>query len=136
MNEVQLLGRLTKAPEVRYTAGEKTMAVASYTLAVNRQYKKDGQPSADFIRCVAFGKKGETAEKYLKKGMQLCVVGHIQTGSFKDNDGKTVYTTDVIVDKQHFVGSKKDNEQNADVDTAVDNDDFVPVDEDDDGLPF
>ena len=82
MNKTTLLGRLTKDPEVRYTQGEQPVAIARYTLAVDRKYKKEGEPTADFISCVAFGKLGEFAEKYLKKGIKIAVVGRIQTGSY------------------------------------------------------
>ena len=103
MNKVILMGRLTKDVETRY-AGET--AVARYSLAVDRKYKKEGEPTADFINCVAFGKNGEFAEKYLKKGMKIAVIGRIQTGSYTDKDGKKVYTTDVIVEEHEFVESK------------------------------
>lgn len=109
MNKVILIGRLTRDPEVRYTAGgENQMAIASYTLAVDRRRGKDAseQQTADFIRCTAFGRTGEFAEKYLKKGTKILVQGRIQTGSYTNKDGQTVYTTDVIVDEHEFVESK------------------------------
>lgn len=106
MNKVILSGRLTKDPEVRYT-GEGT-AVAKYTIAVDRNRKDaDGKQQADFIRCVAFGKLGEFAEKYLTKGTKIMVEGRIQTGSFEGDDGKRVYTQDVIVERHEFCESKK-----------------------------
>lgn len=110
MNKVILCGRTTKDPEVRYSQGENSMAIARYTLAVDRRIKKEGEQSADFISCVAFGKNGEFAEKYLKKGTKIIVTGRIQTGSFKNKDGQTVYTTDVVVEEHEFAESKKDGE--------------------------
>ena len=107
MNKVIMIGRLTRDPEVRYSQGEKPMAIASYSLAVDRMYKRDGEPSADFINCVAFGKAGEFAEKFLKKGVKVLITGHIQTGSYNNKDGKRVYTTDVVVEEQEFAESKR-----------------------------
>lgn len=103
MNKVILIGRLTKDVETRY-AGET--AVARYSLAVDRKFKKDGEQTADFINCVAFGKQGEFAEKYLKKGMKIAVTGRIQTGSYTNKDGQKVYTTDVVVEEHEFCESK------------------------------
>ena len=103
LNHVEICGRATKDPDIRYTQGSKSMCVARYTLAVNRTGRKD---EADFIPCVAFGKAGEFAEKYVKKGTKLIVQGKIQTGSYKNKDGVTVYTTDVIVTEQEFAESK------------------------------
>lgn len=107
MNRVVLMGRLTREPEIRYSQGEKATAVARYTLAVTRSYKREGEPDADFINCVAFGRIAELAEKYLKKGSRIIVEGRIQTGSYTDKNGRKVYTTDVIVDYQEFAESKK-----------------------------
>ena len=103
MNKVILIGRLTKDVETRYS-GET--AVSRYSLAVDRKFKREGEQTADFINCVAFGKSGEFAEKYLKKGMKIAVTGRIQTGSYTDKDGKKVYTTDVIVEEHEFCESK------------------------------
>lgn len=108
MNSVCLVGRLARDPEVRYSQGTNATCVARYTLAVQRQFKVEGQPDADFISCVAFGKAGEFAEKYLKKGMNIGVTGRIQTGSYKNKDGATVYTTDIIVQTQEFCEKKGD----------------------------
>ena len=117
MNKVILMGRLTRDPEVRYTQGDNAMAIARYSLAVDRRFKRDGEPDADFINCVAFGKSGEFAEKYLKKGTKVAVVGRIQTGSYTNKDGQKVYTTDVVVEEQEFAESKNsgssDNNQSA-----------------------
>ena len=106
MNKVILMGRLTRDPEVRYTQGDNAMAIARYSLAVDRRFKRDGEPDADFINCVAFGKSGEFAEKYLKKGTKVAVVGRIQTGSYTNKDGQKVYTTDIVVEEQEFAESK------------------------------
>ncbi len=107
MNKVILMGRLTRDPEVRYSQGDNAMAIARYSLAVDRRFKRDGdEQTADFINCVAFGKSGEFAEKYLHKGMKIAVVGRIQTGSFTNKDGQKVYTTDVVVEEQEFAESK------------------------------
>ena len=111
MNKVNLIGRLTADPEVRYTQGNQPMCIASYRLAVERRGKKvEGQQNADFISIKAFGKGGEFAEKYLHKGMKVAVSGHIQTGSYTNRDGQKVYTTDVIADEQEFCESKAAND--------------------------
>lgn len=107
MNKVILMGRLTREPEVRYLQGESQTAVARYTLAVNRTFKRDGEPDADFIRCVAFGHAAEFAEKYLKQGTKILISGRIQTGSYTDRYGRKVYTTDVIIETQEFTESKQ-----------------------------
>lgn len=106
MNKVILMGRLTRDPEVRYSQGEKSTAVARYTLAVDRKFKRDGEQNADFINCIAFGKAGEFVEKYLHKGTKIAVTGRIQTGSYTNKDGQKVYTTDVVVEEQEFAESK------------------------------
>lgn len=106
MNKWTGIGRLTRDPEVRYTQGDKPTAIARYTLAVDRKYKKEGEQSADFIPCVAFGKSAEFVEKYCKKGTKLAVVGRIQTGSYTNKDGQKVYTTDVMIEEQEFAESK------------------------------
>lgn len=130
------MGRLTADPEVRYTQGSTPVAIARYTLAVNRRYKRQGEQEADFISCVAFGKGGEFAEKYLKKGMQISVVGRLQVSSY-EKDGKRVYKTDVIVDEQYFAEGKKDAQTGAQT-AKTGNNVFYPVDDsvDDDSLPF
>ena len=107
MNKVILMGRLTRDPEVRYSAGESSTAVARYTLAVDRRFRRDGSDqTADFIGCVAFGKSAEFAEKYLHQGTKICVTGRIQTGSYTNREGQKVYTTDVVVEDQEFAESK------------------------------
>ena len=99
MNKVILMGRLTKNPEIKYAGKDNDMAVARYTLAVNRRYKRDGEQEADFISCVTFGKSAEFVQKYLHKGTRIVIGGRISTGNYKDKDGKTIYTTDVIVEE-------------------------------------
>ena len=111
MNKVILIGRVVRDAEIRYSQGENPMAIARYTLAVDRRFKKDGEATADFINCVAFGKNGEFAEKYLHKGVKIAVSGRIQTGSYTNKDGQKVYTTDVVVEEQEFCESKSSNQQ-------------------------
>ena len=115
MNKVILMGRLTRDPNVRYSPrnnSQEEMAIARYTLAVDRRGAKDGQQSADFISCVAFGRDGEFAEKYLKQGTKVVVTGRIQTGSYTNRDGQKVYTTDVIVEEQEFAESRAESDAN------------------------
>lgn len=113
MNKVILMGRLTRDPEVRYSQGETPLAIARYTLAVDRRFSRnnggDNQQTADFISCVAFGRSGEFAEKYLRKGTKIAITGRIQTGSYTNRDGQTVYTTEVVVEDQEFAESKNSN---------------------------
>ena len=106
MNKVILMGRLTKDPEIRYSQGDNSMAIARYTLAVDRRFKRDSEQTADFIPCVAFGKSAEFAEKYFRMGLKIVVSGRIQTGSYTNREGIKVYTTEVIVDDQEFAESK------------------------------
>ena len=106
MNKVILMGRLTRDPEVRYSAGENALAIARYTLAVDRRFRRDGEASADFINCVSFGRTAEFAEKYFRQGLKIAVTGRIQTGSYTNKDGQKVYTTDVIIEEQEFAESK------------------------------
>lgn len=134
MNRWTGIGRLTKDPEVRYTQGDNPLCIARYTLACDRITKKEGQPTADFISCVAMGKAGEFAEKYLSKGMKIAVEGRIQTGSY-DKDGTKVYTTDIYVERHEFVESK--SQQNNNSTEQAENDDFVNIpDNIDEELPF
>ena len=130
MNKVILLGRLTRNPEGRYTSGKDNtqLCIARYTLAIDRRFKTEGQPSADFINCVAMGKNGEFAEKYLKQGTKIAVTGRIQTGSYTNKDGQKVYTTDVMIEEQEFAESKKsDNAQPEPSESA--NDGFMNIPE-------
>ena len=106
MNKVILCGRLSRDPEIRYSQNDNSIAVAKYTLAVDRKFKKEGEQSADFISITALGKTAEFAEKYLHKGTKIIVVGRIQTGSYTNKDGQKVYTTDVVVEEQEFAESK------------------------------
>ena len=106
MNKVILMGRLTRDPEVRYSAGENSLAIARYTLAVDRRFKRDGEATADFISCVVFGKQAEFAEKYFRQGIRIVVSGRIQTGGYTNRDGVKVYTTEVVVEEQEFAESK------------------------------
>ena len=114
MNKVILMGRLTRDPDIRYTQGENSMAVARYTLAVDRRRSSnDGNREADFISCTAFGRQAEFAERYLHQGTKIAITGRIQTGSYTNRDGQKVYTTDVVVEEQEFAESKaaSDNRQ-------------------------
>ena len=121
MNKVILMGRLTRDPEVRYTQGDNASAVARFSLAVDRRYKKDGEQTADFINCVAFGKTGEFIEKYGRKGTKFVVEGRIQTGSYTNKDGQKVYTTDVVVEQVEFAESKSSADGNTTNNTANSN---------------
>ena len=147
MNKVILMGRLTRDPDVRYSQGDNPMAIARYTLAVDRRFKRDGdQQTADFISCVAFGKNGEFAEKYLHQGTKIVAEGRIQTGSYTNKDGNKVYTTEVVVENQEFAESKasaSNNEggfqpQAQSAPTAPAGDGFmnIPDGVEDVGLPF
>lgn len=109
MNKVILIGRLVKDPDIR--TGTNNISIARYTLAVERQYRKDNERKADFINCVALGKNGEFAEKYLHKGMKIAVIGSWQTGNYTDTDGKKIYTNDCLVETHEFVESKGRNSQ-------------------------
>lgn len=137
MNKVTLIGRPTRDVDIRYSQGEKPMAIASLSLAVDRKFKQDGQPSADFINCKAFGKTAEVIEKYVTKGTKIAVVGHIQTGSYTNKDGQKVYTTDVMIDELEFCESKSQNSSN-DRPQPSSNDGFMnlPMGVEDAGLPF
>lgn len=113
MNKVILMGRLTRDPEVRYSSGENALAIARYTLAVDRRFHKDNEASADFIACVAFGKGGEFVEKYLRQGTKVVVTGRIQTGSYTNREGQKVYTTEIVVEDQEFAESKTASQNNS-----------------------
>ena len=112
MNKWVGVGRLVRDPEVRYSQGENATAVARYTVAVDRRFKKDGEPTADFINCVVFGKSAEFAEKYFRQGLRVAVSGRITTGSYTNKDGIKVYTTEVTVEEQEFAESKAESEAN------------------------
>lgn len=144
MNKVQLVGRLTRDPEIRYSQGENATATARFSVAVNRRFKNaEGNYDADFINCVAFGKSAEFVEKYFKKGMAIGLTGRIQTGSYTNKDGQKVYTTDVVVEETEFVESKgasSVNSSNASrhAPSVSSSDGFmnIPDGVEDEGLPF
>ena len=127
---------MTKDPDIRYSQGANTTCVARYTLAVDRKFKQEGQPTADFINCIAFGKLGEFAEKYLRKGVKIAVTGRIQTGSYKNKDGNTVYTTDVVVEEQEFCESKSQSNSQPQPAQSNDNSWMNIPDGVEDSLPF
>ena len=147
MNRVILMGRLTRDPEVRYSSGEKSMAIARYTLAVDRGFKRgdSSEQNADFIPCVAFDKAGEFAERYFRQGMRVLISGRIQTGNYTNKEGQKVYTTEVIIDTQEFADSKgaSDGSSSYQASTrpspaSASTDGFmnIPDGVDDEGLPF
>ena len=107
------MGRLTRDPEVRYSQGATPLAIARYTLAVDRRFRRDGEATADFIPCVAFGRQAEHAEKYYHQGLRVTISGRIQTGSYTNKDGVKVYTTEVVVEEQEFAESKAASDANA-----------------------
>ena len=111
MNKIMLIGRLTRDPEIRYSTNDNNTAIARYTLAVNRPFRKNGEQQADFLPCIALGKTAEFAEKYLAKGMRVAVEGRIQTGSYTNQEGQKIYTTDVVVERQEFLEKRADNGQ-------------------------
>lgn len=144
MNKVILMGRLTRDPEMRNSNGESNTAIARYTRAVDRRYKREGEAGADFISCVAFGRSAEFAEKYFHQGLKVVVIGRIQTGSYTNRDGNKVYTTDVVVEDQEFAESKAAAQRNREESSQerpepvqVDADGFMTIPEDfDEELPF
>ena len=142
MNKAILMGRLVSDPEVRYSQGREPMAVARYTLAVNRRFKQQGGPDADFIKCVAFHKAAEFAEKYFKKGQLISVIGRIQVRSWDDNEGKKRWSTEVVIEEQYFADSKKDSNAPAAASApaasqAAPDGGFYPTDDiEDDDMPF
>lgn len=147
MNRVILMGRLTRDPEVRYSSGERSMAIARYTLAVDRGFKRGDsyEQTADFIPCIAFDKAGEFAEKYFRQGMRVLISGRIQTGSYTNKEGQKVYTTEVIIETQEFADSKGASDNGGGYQgstsqskSSVSSDGFmnIPDGADDEGLPF
>ncbi len=137
MNKVILMGRLTRDPEVRYSQGERSMAIAKYMLAIDRRKtQQNSDPGADFINCVAFDRAGEFAEKYFRQGLRVLISGHLQTGSYTNKDGQKVYTTDVIVESQEFADSRRDGSGAGS--RGSKDDDFmnIPDNVEDEGLPF
>ena len=147
MNRAILMGRLTRDPEVRYSSGERSMAIARYTLAVDRGFKRgdSSEQNADFIPCVAFDKAGEFAERYFRQGMRVLISGRIQTGSYTNKEGQKVYTTEVIIETQEFADSKGTSDGAGSYQTSTrpspasaSTDGFmnIPDGVDDEGLPF
>ena len=140
MNKVILMGRLTRDPEIRYSQSANPVAVARYGLAVRRQFKKDGQPEVDFINIVSFGKAGEFAEKYLKKGQMVAVTGRLQIGTWEDKEGVKRTNVDVIAEEQHFAESKKSFEGNGQAEASdSEKDGYMDIKDrlkEDDDLPF
>ena len=137
MNKVILMGRLTREPDVRYTQGEKRMAIARYTLAVDRRGRKEGETSADFISCVAFDRAAEFTEMYLHQGTKVVVTGRIQTGSYTNKDGQKVYTTDIVVEDQEFAESKAAGQNSPAPSSTSPSDGFMNIPPGmEEGLPF
>ena len=135
MNKVSLVGRLTRDPETRYSAGENATAICRFNIAVDRRFKKEGdEQTADFINIVSFGKTAEFVQKYFAKGQRIGLTGRIQTGKYTNKDGNTVYTTDVVAEEIEFVESKKDGNS-----AKKDDEGFMKVPDDlndGDELPF
>ena len=144
MNNVSLVGRLVRDPEVRYGQNE-SVSVAKFSLAVERRFKRDGDPTVDFINCTVFGKSAEFTEKYFRKGMRVAITGRIQTGSYKNKDGQTVFTTEIIVVSQEIAQSKSESNESSTASNAEagkspygsSGDDFMSIPEGaEDELPF
>ena len=136
MNKIMLIGRLTRDVEMHYSSNNNNTAVARYTLAVNRQYKRENEQEADFLRCIAFGRTAELAERYLAKGMKVAVEGRIQTGSYTDREGQKIYTTDIVVERQEFLEKRTDTSPAA-PGTPYDENSFMDIpDGIDEELPF
>lgn len=144
MNNVSLVGRLVRDPEVRYGQNE-SVSVAKFSLAVERRFKRDGEPTVDFINCTVFGKSAEFTEKYFRKGMRVAITGRIQTGSYKNKDGQTVFTTEIIVESQEIAQSKSESNESSTSSNAEagkspygsSGDDFMSIPEGtEDELPF
>lgn len=136
MNKVQLMGRLTRDPDVRYSEGNEPLAVARYTLAVDKRYKRQGESSADYISCVAFGKSAQFIEKHVKKGQRIVVCGRLQTRSWEDNNNNKHYVTEVIAEEHYFADNLKNRE--AAQKAQADDSGFFPIDDtiEDSDLPF
>lgn len=136
MNKVILMGRATRDAEVRYSQGENSVVTARMSLAVDRRFKREGGPDADFINCVAFGKVAEFLVKYGRKGTKFLVEGRIQTGNYTNKDGQKVYTTDVVIEQLEFAESAKKGDNSTASNDAPANEGFVSVESDDSGLPW
>ena len=140
------MGRLTRDPEIRYSQGDEPLAIARYSLAVNKRFKRQGEPEADFIPCVAFGKQGEFAERYFRKGQMVSIVGRLQVRNWEDNEGRKRTTTEVVADEQYFAESKAAPENKKDEKKTISQavkeknqapEGFYPIDEEDfSDLPF
>lgn len=130
VNKVVLSGRLTKDPQVRYTDGTNPMAIARYTLAIDRRFKREGEATADFIPCVAFGRDGEFVERYFKQGMKVTISGRIQTGSYVGANGQKIFTTEVVIEEQEFAEKKKtETPKTAETRCGTDPDGFMNIPE-------
>ena len=135
MNKVILTGRLVNEPNVKYSNNKEPLAVARYTMAVNRRFKRQGEQEAEFINCIAFGKLGEFAEKHFKKGQLISIVGRLQVRSWNDQEGQKRWSTDVIIEEQYFAENKKSSENYSKNDNIPEG--FYPIDEvNEDNLPF
>lgn len=126
MNKVELMGRLTREPEIKYSQARESIAVTRYSLAVNKRYKRQGEADADFFNCVAFGKAGEFANKYFHKGQMVAIVGRLSNNTWTDQNGVKRTTTEIIIEEQHFTGSKAQDAEAR----------FEPAAADDEDLPF
>ena len=135
-NKVILVGRLTTDPVTRYSQNEKATAISNYTLAVDRKYKQEGQPEADFIRCVAYGKNGEFAEKYLKQGTKIVFRAHVITGSYTNREGVKVYTTDFVADEINFAESKGTGSNSGSGEAPASEEGFMDIPDNLEELPF
>ena len=138
MNKVILMGRLTRDPEIRYSQGENSTAIARFSLAVDRKFKRQGEPEADFFNCTAFGKQAEFVERYLKQGIKMLIVGRVQNNNYTNKDGQMVYSVQILVDEMEFAESKKSSNQNQDgFQPAADSDGFMNIPDGlQDELPF
>lgn len=139
MNKVILMGRLTRDPEIRYSQGESQTAIARFSLAVDRRYKREGEPEADFFNCTAFGKNAEVVERYMHKGIKIAVVGRIQNDNYTNREGQQVYSVRVIVDEIEFAEKKSDSSPaggRAEPGTSEDGFMNIPDDVNDENLPF
>ena len=137
MNKVIMMGRLTRDPEIRYSQGANALAVAKYSLAVDRKFKRDGEPDADFFNCTVFGKGAEFAEKYLKKGTKIVITGRLQQDNYTNKNGEKVYSVQVIIEEQEFAESKNASQNNTGYTPANSGDGFMNIlDSMEDELPF
>lgn len=128
MNKVILMGRLTRDPEIRYSQGENSTAIARFSLAVDRKFKRQGEPEADFFNCTAFGKQAEFVERYLKQGIKMLIVGRVQNNNYTNKDGQMVYSVQILVDEMEFAESKKSSNQNQDgFQPAADSDGYMNI---------